>query len=653
MAQRTGPDPHSDASALGRRDFFKGAALGAAGLVGGAVVPAEAGPSAAAADAVAAPAAPRVTLPTELDEFGPLGPPTLAQAQAPAAQASASTPASDFMVDVLKKIGFEYCAINPGSTFQGLHESFINHGNNSAPELLTCLHEEAAAAMAHGYAKAAGRPMLTMFHGTVGLLHSSMALFQAWADRVPVFAIVGHHRNPSGVINRPHSAQDMGSIVRDFVKFDDEATTLDRFAEAAMRAYRIAMTPPMGPVLLTVGAELQESLITNRAALRIPELVLASPPQGDTGAVREAARLLVGAQTPLIQIAKMGRTPRAWDLLIELAETLQAPVDVMGYSSWQKFPSWHPLYGSGGRGYTPDVTLGLEVTDMSAQARTARANGRKTISISAEHLFQHSNIHDYGRYADVDLAIAADGEATLPSLIEEIRRLITPDRKAAMAERGARVGAAHKAAQLVAIQEARYGWDASPISIPRMVAELAEQVKNDDWAIVSGHQFTGDWQRRLFNHDKPYRYNGDCGGFGIGYDTPASVGAALAHKRAGRLSIGIVGDGDLNFSPGVLWTAAHHRIPLLLVVHNNRGYHAEVMIIQRMAGARGRGSGRSHIGNVFTDPSINIASLAKSYGMYSEGPIENPQDLAGAYQRALAKVRAGEPALVDVISQPR
>lgn len=653
MAQRTGPDPHSDASTVGRRDFFKGAALGAAGLVGGAVVPAEAAPPAAADAAVVTPTVPSITLPTERDEFGPLGQPTLAQTQASAAQAPASTPASDYMVDVLKKIGFEYCAINPGSTFQGLHESFINHGNNTAPELLTCLHEEAAAAMAHGYAKAAGRPMLTMFHGTVGLLHSSMALFQAWADRVPVVAIVGHHRNPSGVINRPHSAQDMGSIVRDFVKFDDEATTLERFAEAAMRAYRIAVTPPMGPVLLTVGAELQESLITNRAALRIPELVIPSPPQGDTGAVREAARLLVGAQTPLIQIAKMGRTPRAWDLLIELAETLQAPVDVMGYSSWQKFPSWHPLYGSGGRGYTPDVTLGLEVTDMSAQARTARANGRKTISISAEHLFQHSNIHDYGRYAEVDLAIAADGEATLPSLIEEVRRLITPDRKAAMAERGARVGAAHKQAQLAAIEEARYGWDASPISIPRMVGELAEQVKNDDWAIVSGHQFTGDWQRRLFNHDKPYRYNGDCGGFGIGYDTPASVGAALAHKRAGRLSIGIVGDGDLNFSPGVLWTAAHHRIPLLLVVHNNRGYHAEVMIIQRMAGARGRGSGRSHIGNVFTDPTINIASLAKSYGMYSEGPIENPRDLAGAYQRALAKVRAGEPALVDVISQPR
>ena len=199
MAQRTGPDPHSDASTVGRRDFFKGAALGAAGLVGGAVVPAEAAPPAAADAAVVTPTVPSITLPTERDEFGPLGQPTLAQTQASAAQAPASTPASDYMVDVLKKIGFEYCAINPGSTFQGLHESFINHGNNTAPELLTCLHEEAAAAMAHGYAKAAGRPMLTMFHGTVGLLHSSMALFQAWADRVPV---VRHRRAPPEPVGR-------------------------------------------------------------------------------------------------------------------------------------------------------------------------------------------------------------------------------------------------------------------------------------------------------------------------------------------------------------------------------------------------------------------------------------------------------------------
>jgi thiamine pyrophosphate-dependent acetolactate synthase large subunit-like protein len=651
---RLKPDPAcagkpetSTAASVGRRGFFKGAAIGAAGLV--VVRP--------GADADAAPVAarPGVVLPTAAHEFGAAAAPerpALAQAPAQAASAPAMQPASDFMVDVLKKIGFEYAAINPGSTFQGLHESLVNYGGNTAPELLTCLHEESALAMCHGYGKAAGRPMLAIVHGTVGLLHSSMALFQAWADRVPVFMIVAHHRNPTGVINRPHSAQDMGSLVRDFVKFDDEATTLERFAEAAMRAYRIAMTPPMGPVLLTVSAELQESMVA-RGSVRIPELVVPSPPQGESNAVREAARLLVNAQTPLIQIAKLGRTPKAWDLLIELADALQSPVDTMGYSSWQKFPSWHPFYGTGGRGYTPDVTLGLEVTDMSAQARTARANGRRTISISSEHLFQRSNIHDFGRYADVDLAIAADAEATLPSLIEEVQRLVTPERRAAMAARGARVAAAHKEAQVAAIQEARHGWDASPVSVPRIIAELGEHIRNDDWAIVSGHQFTGDWQRRLLNHDTPYRYNGDCGGFGIGYDTPASVGGALAHRAQKRLSIAIVGDGDLNFGPGVLWTAAHHRIPLLFVVHNNRAYHAEVMIIQRMSGVRGRGSGRSHIGNVISDPNINYAQMAKAYGMYSEGPIDDPKDLAGAYQRALAKVRAGEPALIDVISQPR
>ena len=629
-----------------RRHFFKGAVLGAAGL-------AVRGP---AENVEAAPVAtrPSVVLPTEAQarteyEYAQTPSPATPTVEA----AAHAQPASDFMVDVLKKLDFDYAAVNPGSAFAGLHESLLNYGGNRTPEILTSLHEEAAVAMAHGYAKAAGKPMLVCVHGTVGLLHASMALFQAWADRVPVFLIVGLHRNPVGIVNLPHSAQDMGSIVRDFVKFDDETTGLDRFAESALRAYQVALTPPMGPVLLAVDEELQEESLAGKIRPRIPELVRTSPPQGETNAVREAARLLVNADAPRLLPRKVARTPKGWDLMLELAELLQAPVDVGSYGSWQDFPSWHPLWGNGGPAYRADVTLGLEMSDMSSLARAARAGGHKTISISAEHLFHHSNIHDYGRYADVDLAIAGDAEATLPSLIDEIRKLITPAKKQAFAARGERIAAANKQAHAQFVQNARYGWDNSPVSVPRMIAELGEQIRNDDWAIVSGHQFTGDWQRRLINFDKHYRYNGDNGGFGIGYDTPGSVGAALAHKKQGRLSIGIVGDGDLNFQPGVLWTAVHHQIPLLLIVHNNRAYHAEVTIVQRMCGNRGRGHANAHIGNAISEPNISYAQMAKAYGMYSEGPIDKPGELAAAYRRALARVRAGEPALIDVVSQPR
>ncbi len=629
-----------DKAKQGRRSFLKGATLGAASaaLVHGA-----------SANAQQSPRAPGVVRPTEADGRADYAPPE----RAPLAHAI-ERPGSDYMVDVLKQLDLEYAAVNPGSSFEGLHESIINYGGNKSPELITVLHEEAGAAMAHGYAKAAGKPMMTLMHGTVGLLHASMGIFQAWADRVPIFAVVAHSRNPTSVVNRPHSAQDMGSIVRDFVKMDDEATDLDRFADAAMRAYTIGRTPPMGPTLLVVDSALQEAPIENPESLRVPQLRMARPPQGDDNAVREAARWLVEAERPLIRSQKLARTPAGWDYLLELAELLEAPVDVGGYASWQDFPSWHALYGNGGPDYRPDCILGLELNDMGGLVNVARGNGGRTISICSEYLFQRPNIHDFGSYAEVDLPIAADAEATLPALIEAVRTLISRNDTRRFEIRGAQVAEAHIKIREQEIDAARYGWNASPISVPRMVAELANQVKNDDWAIVSGHQFTGDWQRRLMNHDTHYRYNGDCGGFGIGYDTPASVGGALAHRAHGRLPIAIVGDGDFNFvGAGAMWTAAHHQIPLLTVIHNNRAYHAEVMLVQRVAGHRGRGTDKVDIGTVITDPNPDYAKIAQGYGVYAEGPISDPNELAPAFSRALARVRAGEPALVDVLSQPR
>jgi thiamine pyrophosphate-dependent acetolactate synthase large subunit-like protein len=635
------PVDSASTSSVDRRKFLKGAAAGAAGAI---VTGAASGQQGAPAGA-----RPAVVRPTEADARADFVPP-----EARVDARFIRHPGSDYMVDVLKALDFDYVAVNPGSAFEGLHESIINHGGNRKPEILTVLHEEAGAAIAHGYAKAAGKPMMTLMHGTVGLLHASMGLFQAWCDRVPVFAIVGHPRNPTSVVNRPHSAQDMGSIVRDFMKMDDEPTNLEVFANIAMRAYTIGRTPPMGPTLLVVDSQLQEAPIPDPARLTIPRLSMPSIPQGDSAAVREAARLLASAERPLIRTGKLARTSAGWDLLIELAELLQAPVDVGGYASWQDFPSWHALYGSGGSEYRPDVILGLELNDMTASVRAVRGTGGKTISICSEYLSQGHNIHDFGNYSEVDLGLAADGEATLPSLIEEIRRQSAGNAARLRSARGAQIAAAHKTIRENELDAARYGWNSTPVSVPRMVAELARQVQNDDWAIVSGHQFTGQWQRRLMNHDKFYRYNGDCGGFGIGYDTPASVGGALAHREHGRLPVAIVGDGDFNFvGAGALWTAAHHKIPLLVMVHNNRAYHAEVMLVQRTAARRGRGNDRVDIGNVIRDPAPDYAKIAQGYGLYAEGPIADPNALAPALERALARVRAGEPALLDVVSQPR
>jgi thiamine pyrophosphate-dependent acetolactate synthase large subunit-like protein len=562
-------------------------------------------------------------------------------------------PGSDFMVDVLKSLNIEYCASNPGSTFDSLHESIINYGDNKMPEFLTCCHEESAVAMCHGYAKIEGKPMMALIHGTVGLQHASMAIYNAYADRVPIYMVVGNHEDGavrgSGVQSY-HSAVDMGLLVRDFTKWDDSPQSLGAFGETAVRAYKFAMTPPMGPVLVVASHETQTNPIT-QSNLKVPRLVMTAPPAGDASAVAEAAQMLVAAERPMIIEQRAVRTPNGRKLLQELAETLQAPVNSQERMS---FPNRHPLAGNGGPGYQPDVTLCLEVSDVTGTARAARARGAKTINISSIDLFMKSNIQDFMHYAsDLDLDIGADAEATLPSLIEACKKLITADRKRVIEERGAKLAAAHKQARLRGVEQASIGWEASPVSLARICAELWPLIQNEDWSLVSWQAFISGWPGRLWNFDKHYQYIGGQGAGGIGYGAPAAVGAALANKKYGRLSINIQCDGDLNYAPGVLWTAAHHKIPLLTIMHNNRGYHAEVMILERRAAQRNRGQDRCHIGTKLWQPEINYAKMAETYGLYGQGPVTDPNDLGPALKRGIERVKKGEPALIDVVTQPR
>ena len=639
--------------AKSRRGFLKRAAAGAAAGLAGA-------PIAMAQQQVARPDA---TADTKRDAK-----PETGNAQV----AGNERPGSDYMVDVIKSLGFEYCASNPGTSFRGLHESVINYGGNKNPEFLTCLHEESSVAMAHGYAKIEGKPMLVMAHGTVGLQHASMAIYNAYCDRVPVYIILGNILDINfrrGSADWYHSVQDAASMVRDYIKWDDTPVTLSHFAESAVRGYKIMMTPPFEPVVLVADAVLQEEPITEKN-LRMPRLVMSAPPQGDTSAVNEAAKMLLAGENPVIVAGRCARTPKGIDLLVELAELLQCRVQDQRLR--MNFPTRHPLHAQApgdpiiAKVGDADVVLALEAQELwtithemtglnkfGMESRSIMKPGSKVISISAIELSHKSNYQDFGRYNEVDLNITGDAEATLPALIEAIKKQMTGDRKRALEERGKRVAEANQRTRERIRESAAVGWDSSPISTARMAAEIWAQIKNEDWSLVSNDRYPSYWATKLFDAKKHYHYIGAQGAAGIGYGAPAAVGAALANRKYGRLTVNIQPDGDLNYAPGVLWTAAHHKIPMLNIMHNNRGYHQERMYIQMMAAKMNRGVENADIGTSFKDPFINYAKMAETYGMYSEGPISDPAAIAPALKRAIERVKAGEPALIDAVMQPR
>ncbi len=636
--------------AVDRRNFLKGAAAGAVAL------------AASPATVAAQQAELRRTVPPSMSPEAETGTPSHVEVL------TADRTGSDFMVDVIKSLGFEYVCANPGSSFRGIHESIINYGGNKSPEFITCCHEESSVGMAHGYAKVEGKPLAVLAHGTVGVQHAAMAIYNAYCDRVPVYVILGNiidatKRVPG--VEWTHSVQDAAAMVRDFTKWDDLPISLEHFAESAVRAYKIAMTPPTLPVVLVADGELQEKPISADAKMHIPKLTHAGPPQGDAGAVAEAARLLVAAENPVILADRMARTPAGLAHLIELAEALQAPVVDLG--GRMNFPTRHPLnQAERFRALVADadVILGLEVADFYGAThnyrdqleRTSRSITKpeaKLITINANDLYIKGNYQDFQRYPEVDVALAADAEATLPSLTEAAKRLINDDRRRALQDRGARLKAAHQQSLERARDAAAFAWDASPISTARLSAELWAQIQDQDWSLVSATQFVSHWPQRLWSFDKHYQFIGTAGGYGIGYGAPAAVGAALANRKYGRLSVNIQNDGDLMYAPGVLWTAAHHRIPLLSIMHNNRAYHQEVMQVQIMADRHSRGVANCGIGTTITGPDIDYAKLAQSMGVYGEGPISDPKDLGPAIRRALDVVKRGEPAMLDVVTQPR
>jgi thiamine pyrophosphate-dependent acetolactate synthase large subunit-like protein len=648
----------NSSTGVDRRKFLAGAAIAGAATA----IPAVKGARAADADQPAA----FVKRPSTAAAQAELGTTSVA----PSPGTLAGPPGSDFMVDVLRSLDIDFVFSNPASSCRGIHESIVNYGGNKKPEFVTCMHEESAVAMTHGYYKVAGKPAAALCHGTVGLQHAAMAVYNAWCDRAASVVMVGNRAD--AVTREPgvptiHAVQDPGSLIRDFTKWDDNPQSLQHFAESMVRAYKIAMTPPHEPVLMVLEEKLQESaMLKGEKPLAIPKLNMVAPPAGDPNAVREAARLLAMADNPVIVADRVARTPAGIKHLVELAEALNAPViDQLGRMN---MPNNHHLYQIGGALIDQaDVILGLELTDFwgtvnkmddsaAGEQKLRIKPGTKLISIGVGDLYIRANYQDFERYQSVDVSIGADAEATLPMLTEYVKQAIPAERRAMIAARGEKAKKGQAAARERMLQAAASNaWDASPISSSRFSAELWQQIKNQNWALVSRDSSPSNWPHRIWTFDQHHQFIGGPGGAGIGYGLPAAVGASFAHHAADptRLCVNIQNDGDSMYAPGALWTAAHHKIPMLTVMWNNRAYHQEIMHLQRMANWRQRDVSTAYVGTTIRDPFVNYAKLAEALGHVGIGPISDPKDLGAALKRGIEAVKMGEPVLIDVVTQPR
>jgi thiamine pyrophosphate-dependent acetolactate synthase large subunit-like protein len=575
---------------------------------------------------------------------------------------------SDVIADLLHTCGIAYAACNPGATFRGLHDSIVNYGGNQMPELIQCCHEEISVAMAHGYAKATGKPMAALIHNIVGLQHASMAIFNAWCDRVPLLAL-GATGPMDVTLRRPwidwiHTALVQGNLVRDYVKWDDQPHSLVSVPESFLRAYRIALTDPQGPVYVCYDAGLQEEVVQTPVLLPDPQRhAPPAPPQANPQALERTADLLVQAQQPVIIVDLLGRHPEAVESLVQLAELLAIPV--IDRNGRFNFPNTHPLSLTDAAGELlaqADVVLALDVLDLfGALGQVDKATRLFQPAISPQttvihltmgDLFVRSWAADYERLPAVDLPITANTAVALPHLLTLCQARLGQAETTRLAVRAEHLHARHRTLRRQWQHIAKTAAQQQPMAVPTAVAAIWEVLKHEDWVLVNNA--VGAWTRRLWDWQQPGCYLGTSGGAGLGYGMGAALGGALAHRGSGKLCVNLQADGDLLYTPSALWTAAHHRLPLLVVMFNNRSYYNSEEHALELARIRERPLANAGIGTRLDDPPVNFAQMAQSFGLYGEGPITTPEAIRPALERALRVVRdEGRLALVDIVMQPR
>jgi thiamine pyrophosphate-dependent acetolactate synthase large subunit-like protein len=572
---------------------------------------------------------------------------------------------------MLRLLDVEYAAVLPGSTFRGIHDSAVNYTANQRPELILVNHEMITVALARGYARATGRPMAAIVHNVVGLLNTGMTIYDAWCDRSPIL-ILGGTGPMDATRRRPwidwiHTANVQGNLVRDFTKWDDQPASIAAIPESLLRAYRIAVTEPAGPVYVCFDVDLQEEeLPAASGGFSLPDVSRyrpAAPPQPDSGALRETARLLVGADLPLAFADRVGRSVEAVRTLVEVSELLAMPVVDLG--ARHNFPTPHPLDFAGLAKELlseADVVLGLDVVDLDGAMRlpvdySTRAaarvevSGQKVITISLDELVHRGLTTDYQALPAVDVPMLADTSLALPLLLEECRAQLDESARARIERRRQLLEARQERLRQRQRSQIEQQSDHPQITETRLVAELWQAIKNEDFIFSYGRL------RRMApgicEIPGPQRSLASGGGGAVGAGPGVALGAGLALKTSGKVPVAILGDGETLASIQALWTAAHYQIPSLWVVNNNRSYFNDEDHQDRIARVRDRPPENRWIAQRMEKPEVDFAAITRTFGLHGEGPIKQPSDLAAAFQRGIEAVKRGQLAVIDVWTENR
>jgi acetolactate synthase-1/2/3 large subunit len=553
---------------------------------------------------------------------------------------------SDYLAEVMRALGIEHVVLVPGASFRGLHDSLVNHLGNSQPSMLLTLHEETAVGIAHGYAKVSGRPLGVILHSNVGLMHATMAIFNAFCDRVPML-IYGATGPMDADARRPwidwiHTCTDQAALIRHFIKWDNQPGSLRAAAEAMLRAAQIACTAPCGPTYVVFDSALQEAKM--EGAPPLPEVARFAPSQPihpAPQAIRAAAQLLLGAKRTLLLPGRLGRGLQAWNDRIALAELTGARV-LTDLKTAASFPTDHPLHGGIVKYVTEeskrafidaDVIVCLDWVDLAGTLKQVWKNApvaAKIIQISADMLVHNGWSMDHQGLPPADINILADPDAATTCLVEELRK--SRRKRRALPKRApASAPATRTRAEDIGVR-----------ALAEAVTELAAQQPTSLIKVNIG------WPAQGTRHNHPLDFLGNDGGGGVGSGVGISIGAALALRATRRLPLAVLGDGDFMMGVSGLWTATRHGIALLIVVANNLSFFNDEMHQERMALQRGRPPQNRWIGQRIAGPDIDLAGLATAQGALAIGPVTRRSELRMTLRRAATQTLKGKVVVVDV-----